>query len=54
MSPQEGVREALALPGLTPTAEMALSIRCGRAGVCMSSVCVCVCVCIVCVYSVCV
>jgi hypothetical protein len=28
MSPQEGVREALALPGLTPTAEMALSIRC--------------------------
>ncbi|KAL4432170.1 hypothetical protein ABPG77_005932 [Micractinium sp. CCAP 211/92] len=27
MSPQEGVREALALPGLTPPAEMALSIR---------------------------
>lgn len=25
--PQEGVREALALPGLTPPAEMALSIR---------------------------
>ncbi|KAL4855688.1 hypothetical protein ACK3TF_003771 [Chlorella vulgaris] len=30
MSPQEGVREALALPGLTPTAEMALSIRSGK------------------------
>jgi hypothetical protein len=27
MSPQEGLREALALPGLTPGAEMALSIR---------------------------
>lgn len=27
MSPQEGVREALALHGLTPSAEMALSIR---------------------------
>lgn len=34
MSPQEGVREALALPGLTPPAEMALSIRCVARGRC--------------------
>ena len=27
MAPQDGVREALALPGLTPVVEMALSIR---------------------------
>jgi hypothetical protein len=32
MSPQEGVREALALHGLTPPAEMALSIRWVGAG----------------------
>jgi hypothetical protein len=28
MSPLDGVREALLLPGLTPAAEMALAIRC--------------------------
>lgn len=32
MSPTDGVREALLLPGLTPAAEMALAIRLARGG----------------------
>ena len=32
MSPGDGVKEALALPGLTPAAEMALSVRAGDWG----------------------